>query len=181
MLQLIDPHVTLETDRLWLEPLVAAHAPALYPVLLDELIYRFIPTEPPTSVQTLAARYARLETRRSPAGDELWLNWALHLKAADAYIGRIEVTLQADRTAYLAYELSPAFWRQGLAAEACARVLTHLEQAYAVPRVVAEVDTRNTASIRLLERLGFARVAVHPAADAFKGTVSDEYVYERFV
>jgi ribosomal-protein-alanine N-acetyltransferase len=47
-----------------------------------------------------------------------------------------------------------------------------------VSRVAAEIDTRNTASIHLVEALGFARVATTPGADFFKGAASDEYRYE---
>lgn len=46
-------------------------------------------------------------------------------------------------------------------------------------RVGTEIDTRNTASTRLVEALGFALVALTPNADFFKGTASDEYRYER--
>ena len=49
---------------------------------------------------------------------------------------------------------------------------------YKVSRVAAEIDTRNVASIHLVEALGFTRVAMAPNADFFKGTVSDEYRYD---
>jgi ribosomal-protein-alanine N-acetyltransferase len=49
---------------------------------------------------------------------------------------------------------------------------------YRVCRVFAEIDTRNARSIRLVERLGFTRVALSPRADYFKGAYSDEYRYE---
>jgi len=45
----------------------------------------------------------------------------------------------------------------------------------------AYVDTRNKASIRLLERLGFERVDATKDADFFKGESSDEYVYHRSI
>ena len=41
----------------------------------------------------------------------------------------------------------------------------------------AEVDALNTASLRLLERLGFRRTAFRAAADTFKGRVSDEWTW----
>lgn len=179
MIQLSNAEVVLATQRLRLEPLHAAHARALYPLLRDERIYRYIPTDPPTSRQALAARFRTLEARTSPAGDELWLNWALRKQTPDDYIGRLEATVLADRTAFIAYELAPQYWGQGFAAEACARILEHLEHEYTVTRVLAEVDTRNTASTKLLERLGFERVGFRPAADFFKGSASDEYVYQR--
>lgn len=46
-----------------------------------------------------------------------------------------------------------------------------------VDEITAEVDTRNLASIRLLERLGFRRGALREAADVLKGSTSDERSY----
>jgi len=82
-----------------------------------------------------------------------------------------------NRTAQLAYEFFPAFWGNGYAGEACRCVLQRLFVDYAITTVEAEVDTRNTASIRLLQRLGFDRVSYQAGADFFKGSSSDEYTY----
>lgn len=171
---------TLETARLVLEPLVVTHAQVLYEPLQAVELYRFIPRDPPPSLARLSARYAALATRHSPDGQELWLNWALRLREAGvgAYVGTVEVTVYPNRTAALAYSVFPPFWRSGYATEACRRVLAHLVADYQVSRVGAEIDTRNTASIRLVERLGFTRVAMTPRADYFKGEYSDEYRYE---
>lgn len=168
----------LVTPRLTLEPLVVAHAPVLYPLLQDMALYTFIPQMPPESVETLTARYHKLAARRSPDGGERWLNWAVRLRASDDHIGTLQATVQTDSTAFLAYMIFPAFQRRGCAKEGCIRVLEHLRDDYAVRLVVAEIDTRNTASIALVEALGFVRTALHPAADCFKGTESDEYRYE---
>jgi ribosomal-protein-alanine N-acetyltransferase len=43
--------------------------------------------------------------------------------------------------------------------------------------VHAEIDTRNAASIRLVEGLGFERVEIVRDADWFKGAASDEFRY----
>jgi RimJ/RimL family protein N-acetyltransferase len=70
------------------------------------------------------------------------------------------------------------FQGRGYAHEGGARVLNHLVRDYAVRSVIAEIDTRNQASIALAESLGFTRVATARAADFFKGAASDEYRYE---
>ena len=168
-----------ESARLQLEPLRAAHAAELFDLLADAQLYRFIPQDPPASALWLAWRYGRLETRQSPDGDELWLNWALRLKAGRGCIGTVQVTLRADASACLAYELGCRWQGQGLATEACARVLQELASRFGARSALAEVDTRNAASIRLLERLGFQRTALHSDADFFKGSSSDEFRYQR--
>jgi RimJ/RimL family protein N-acetyltransferase len=174
----IDPELPLETPRLVLEPIVVGHAAALFEVLQAPDLYIYIPQEPPSSLEALTARFEALSSRHSPDGKEDWLNWALRQRATDVYVGTVQATVRADHTALLAYMIFPAFWRQGYAQEACARVIAHLFEDYHVSRVAAELDTRNIASIRLVEALRFARVATTPGADFFKGTVSDEYRYE---
>jgi [ribosomal protein S5]-alanine N-acetyltransferase len=170
---------SIDTARLRLEPLCAGHAREMWPLLSDTLLYRHIPQDPPVSLAWLAHRYAMLASRLSPEGDELWLNWVLRRGDGGDCIGSVQVTAYADASAYLAYELGSAVWRQGFASEACAAVLQVLAADFGVQRVVAEVDTLNAPSIRLLERLGFTRTALQRDADHFKGRSSDEYRYER--
>ncbi len=167
----------LETQRLWLEPLRASHAPEMFEVLSDPRLYEFIPEEPPLALLSLAERYRRLETRASPRGDEAWLNWILRSKAEGRCLGFVQATVRRDGSAQLAYELGAAYWGRGYATEACRRAIQALFEGYPVTRVFAEVDTRNAASIRLLERLGFRREALRQNADFFKGAASDEFTY----
>ena len=168
---------TLETERLLLEPLRERHAEYLFPLLAEPQIYTFIPQDPPRSLAELQTRYKQLETRHSPEGDEVWLNWAIYLKTEKQYAGNVEATVGRDNIGYLAYELSPRFWGVGYATEACRQVINTLFTQYRVTEIIAEVDTRNVASSKLLERLAFERVRLKAQADFFKGAYSDEYVY----
>ncbi|MBW4572683.1 MAG: GNAT family N-acetyltransferase [Tolypothrix carrinoi HA7290-LM1] len=177
-MDLIAPETTLETSRLLLEPLLASHAANIYEQLLDERLYQFIPQEPPTSLQVVETRYRALSSRLSPDGKEAWLNWVVRLRTQNTYVGTLEATVHTNRTATIAYMIFPPFWRQGYAKEGCERILNHLFKYYGVSVVAAEIDTRNIASIGLIESLGFQRVSVQSNADFFKGAVSDEYRYE---
>ena len=171
----------LATARLRLEPLLPRHAAQLYPCLRDEALYTFIPQEPPASLAAVEARYRRLAARRSPDGAEIWLNWAARLRGADEYVGTFQATVRADATALLAYMIFTPFQRRGYAREGCVAVLACLAHEWGVTMVAAEIDTRNAASIALVEALGFTRVALRANADFFKGSSSDEYRYERAV
>jgi [ribosomal protein S5]-alanine N-acetyltransferase len=172
----IDSEKTLETTRLFLEPLCENHAELLFPALSDLNIYKFIP-EDPLELEALRERYRGLQIRCSPKGDELWLNWALRIKGSETYLGYVQATLREDQTSDFAYVLGSAFWKQGYASEACQRVLELLFESYSMTQMTARVDTRNQASCRLIERLGFTRVALHSNVDFFKGCSSDEYEY----
>jgi len=181
MVRVIQGEEVLETDRLRLEPLRVPHARELFPLYQDARIYRFIPQEPPASLETLEARCRRLEKRLSHDGREAWLNWVVRSKETGRVMGRIEATVREDATAGIAYELSPLFWGAGIATEACGRILDLLFGPYAVDEIDALVDTRNASSIRLLERLGFTRTGRRDHADFFKGGFSDEYAYRLLV
>lgn len=58
----------------------------------------------------------------------------------------------------LVYALAPAVWGRGYATEAAAAVLGDAFRRVGLPRVVAQTDAPNAASIRVLERLGMRRV-----------------------
>jgi hypothetical protein len=54
----------------------------MFAVLCDPAIYEF-ENEPPPSVEWLRARFAKLESRRSPDGEEQWLNWVVRLPSSE--------------------------------------------------------------------------------------------------
>ena len=173
----MDPNPPLLTSRLRLEPQTRAHAPEMMHVLADPRIHTHIPTDPPTDEHALAERYARLETRRSPDGLEHWLNWIVYHQ--NTAIGTVQASaVIAEATSDVAYVFHPDFWGQGFASEAMQAMLEHLKTNLGVRTFTANVDTRNQASQRLLERLGFQKTRLIEHADEFKGSVSDEFVYE---
>jgi [ribosomal protein S5]-alanine N-acetyltransferase len=157
---------TLHTSRLVLEPLVVAHADALYPILCDPRQLEYLDQGAPASLEALRERYRKLESRRSGDGLEQWLNWAIVLRGRDAgAIGVVQSTVQADRRAWVAYQVAPAQWGQGIATEAARAMVEHLIAHHAVTQCRATVDQRNERSLRLLERLHFVRAdAVQTAA-----------------
>lgn len=182
-IRLSEPEAILETPRLLLEPLGAHHAAPLHEHLLDERLYEFIPQDPPYSLSALEDRYRVLSSRRSPDGREAWLNWAIRVRRSGGsrsgdYAGVLEATVYGDRTADVAYTVFVPYQRQGIASEACGRLISHLFEDYRVERVAAELDTRNAASVALVESLGFEHVLTTKDADHFKGATSDEYRYE---
>lgn len=169
--------VALRTPKLTLEPLRASHAAEMFEALSNPSHYTFIPQDPPASLEVLRQRYERLESRRSPNGRELWLNWAVRLETGEA-AGLIQATCYPDGRAAIAYELFLAFQGRGIATYAVRTMLKHLHEDLPLTKASALVDTRNMKSIGLLERLGFVRTRFIKDAAFFKGATSDEYAYE---
>jgi [ribosomal protein S5]-alanine N-acetyltransferase len=165
----------VHTHRLVLEPLTVAHADELLAPLADPRLYTHVPQDPPVSLAALRERFVFLGTRRSPVGDQLWLNWVMRDKHDGRCRGRVQATVTTEARAWIAYEVFPEYWGRGLATEACRRMMEWLIDALGVRQFAAEVDSLNNASLRLLDRLGFQRVSLREAADEFKGRVSDEW------
>jgi len=140
-----------------LEPQVADHAEEMFRVLGDPALYEH-ENEPPCSVEWLRERFAKLETRCGPDGQQLWLNWVVRLRGR-GLIGYVQATVFPTGRAAIAYVLSSQYWRRGLAAEACQATIAELAKHYGVVTVYAIFKRRNVRSARLLERLGFSPAA----------------------
>ncbi|HTT10968.1 MAG TPA: GNAT family N-acetyltransferase [Burkholderiaceae bacterium] len=155
---------TIEAGRVILEPQTAAHADAMFAVLTDPAIYTY-ENAPPPSVEWLRARFARLESRRSPDGRESWLNWVVRLGPSEL-IGYVQATVHPNGSALIAYEFASAYWGRGLAREATAALMGELIEQYRVRSFTAIAKGANARSLRLLQRLHFtpadpAVVAAH--------------------
>jgi [ribosomal protein S5]-alanine N-acetyltransferase len=138
---------------LTLEPQQSAHAEEMFQVLGDPAIYRY-ENEPPSSLDWLRARFTRLESRRSPDGAEQWLNWVIRLPTS-GLAGYVQSTVHADGRAAIAYVLASRHWGRGLATRAVEAMVQELGDRHGVDRLSAVLKCRNTASLRLLERLHF--------------------------
>lgn len=153
------------------------HASEMFSLQSDPALYVFIPQNP-LSLEDLETRYEKWQARRSPLGNELWLNWIARRKDNSQVIGHFQagVDLQADAT--IAYTVGKEFQKQGYASEAIQAVIEKLKTELRSKKIKAWVDTRNRASIALLEKLGFSQTQYLPNADFFKNEKSDEFVFE---
>lgn len=144
---------TLFTPDLTLEPLVAGHAEAMFDVLSEPELYRYLDFGPPPSLDHLRGVYEALEARVSPDGSRLWLNWVVRPRD-EAPVGFVQATV-SGADAWVAYVLSREFWGRGYAFQATQAVIEHLRATCGVARFLATVEAGNERSVRLLQRLGF--------------------------
>jgi RimJ/RimL family protein N-acetyltransferase len=165
----------MPTDRLHIAPLRSVHAPPLLPVLADPRIYLYVPDDVHPTVDSLTNRFARLERGAPAESKEIWLNWVLQRVDTAAYIGTLQATVTPDSHAYIGYVLGPPAWGHGFATEACAWLVAELQSRFALAEILATVDVRNLASIRVLERLGFRSMGTEPAE--LRGQATTDYRY----
>ncbi len=163
------------TARLTLEPLRAAHAALLFPVLVDPRLYTYVPDEMRTTVALLAERFAELARGAPPETNETWLNWVLRRRDDGATIGTLQATVEPGGRAWVGYLLTPSAWGHGFATEACTWLVAELARRHGVRDIMASVDVRNAKSIAVLERVGFARVAT--CAAELRGEATTDYCY----
>jgi RimJ/RimL family protein N-acetyltransferase len=159
-----EPMRVVETGALTLEPQTAAHADEMFRVLSDPAIYEH-ENEPPPSLEWLRARFARLESRRSPDEQEQWLNWVIRLPTFEL-VGYVQATVSPDGGAAIAYVLSSAYWGRGLARRAVEAMIAELVARHEVRSLSAVLKRENHRSLRLLERLGFSPASAQEVAAA---------------
>ncbi|GAC1389358.1 MAG: GNAT family N-acetyltransferase [Vulcanimicrobiaceae bacterium] len=174
---MIQDRHSLQSARLRLEPTTAKHAAQVCDELIDPRLWRFFPELRPASLAQVQALYQRWE-RGNPDPDTLeqWENWVCFLKGTGTPVGSAQATITGDGSALIAYMFYVQWQGCGYAREAAAAVINHLCEVHQVKRVLADMNTRNAASIRVVESLGFLRIDERPAT--LSGPDQSDYVYE---
>lgn len=139
----------IETDRLILRPFEEKDLEDLYALLSDGEVVKYEPYLP------MDREAVRQELLQRIGSDEFL---AMELKENGRVIGNVYLGKRPFDSAELGYLLARAYWKQGYAGEACRAAVAYLF-GQGVHRIYAECDPENTASWRLLERLGFEREA----------------------
>jgi RimJ/RimL family protein N-acetyltransferase len=147
---------TLETERLRLRPFADTDAEAVYALQSDAHVLRYW-DEPPWTEPERAQRF--LARSRQLAEDGTGVRLAIERRDDGAFLGwtvlsRVNLT---HHSAALGYCFTESSWGQGYATEAAHALLTWAFDTLRLNRVQAEADTRNAASARVLEKLGFVR------------------------
>jgi RimJ/RimL family protein N-acetyltransferase len=159
------------TEHLLIESITAEHAAALYPVLDDDQIYRYVPTRRCESPEELAAQFAKWQAGPQNGESEVWLNWALRERSRGHFLGTLQATVLSDDSAWIGYLLGSRFWGLGYASEACRWLLCRLANDYGVKLARASVDSRNDRSIALLRRLDMLHASTETAELRGESTV----------
>lgn len=170
------PTPTLQTARLRLRPFSEADADALFALHSSAKVLRYWDSPPwtePSRAQRFIAACRQLEREGSGArlaiehaADHVFIGWCCLVKWNPDY-----------RSAAMGYCLADAAWGQGFATEAAGALLQWSFDTLNLNRVQAETDTRNAASARVLEKLGFRREGTLREDCIVNGDVSDSWVY----
>ncbi|MEJ1991897.1 MAG: GNAT family N-acetyltransferase [Maritimibacter sp.] len=143
----IAPH--LQTRRLKLAPLTWGDALFFWKLAGNVKVRRFLGGPVP--------RRRRLaQFRHSLDGVPSTGIWVVRPQMQKAAIGLLELSPHKDgRDFEVSYQFKPSAWGQGFASEATARVVGHAINDLGLERVIAETQSANAGSCRLLSGLGF--------------------------
>lgn len=167
----------LRGARLVLEPIVALHADALWPLLADPAMVRPGRDAPPPSPDWLSGHFGQLERRRAPDGSGASLHWALRALAGGEYVGWAQALAHADGSASVDVAVAPAQRRRGFGAEALGLVLEDLKRHATITVVHAVTSATDEAACGLVRGQGFREV--NPAECPHAQPSAGERVYAR--
>ena len=170
------PTPRFETERLivrWLQPSDAADLLAVYGNVDAMRYWSSVP------MQAVAEAEKMIADASGPYTEAGGMRLGIEHKASGKLIGTVSlfnIDLECRR-AEIGYILSPAFWRQGLMSEVLNTLLIYAFETRGFNRLEADIDPRNVASAKSLERLGFQREGLLRERWFVNGEVSDSALY----
>ncbi|WP_217170550.1 GNAT family N-acetyltransferase [Streptomyces sp. AC512_CC834] len=166
----------LTTDRLRLRPFTDADADRLYALHSNTHVMRYWDS-PPWTERARAERF--VTTCRKVEAEGTGARVAIDRASDGAFVGWCGLTEwnPVYRSASLGYCLDEAMWGHGYATEAAHALLRWAFDTLDLNRVQSEADTRNAASARVLEKIGFVREGTLREDCVVNGEVSDSWVF----
>lgn len=167
---------TLRTKRLCLRPFVETDAAAIYDLHSNPRVMRYWDA-PTWTERARATRFLEVcqELERDGSGARL----AIERADNGTFIGWCGLAKWNPdyRSVRLGYCLGEVAWGHGFATEAVGAMLQWAFDTFDLHRVQAEADTRNAASGRVLEKLGFVLEGTLREDCIVDGELSDSWVY----
>jgi len=167
---------TINTSRLSLRWIRTEDVDDFYAVYSNPEVMRYWSTLPLPDKD--AASKLINEIHEGIKRDDM-MKWGIALRSSDKLIGSVTL-FHIDfthRRAEIGYAQGRAYWGQGYMQEALKAVLNHAFEILNLHRIEADVDPRNAASVRTLERLGFQREGYLRERWQVNGEIQDAFYY----
>jgi RimJ/RimL family protein N-acetyltransferase len=171
----VSPDWPIETSRLTLRPFVEDDFEAFHAMRSDEEVARYLyqgPLSPAESRDLLERKIAG----SSWASEGDWLSAAVVERESGITVGDLGLcwTSERDRTAEIGFVFDPRRQGKGFATEAARPLLDWAFGTAGLHRVIGRTEARNSASSRVLEKLGM-RLEAHLVENEW---VKDEWQSE---
>lgn len=167
---------TLETERTRLRPLRAGDEDAVYTLLSDERVVRYMLF--PLFTREHADAFVTRVRQTPAAGQPAQLVLGIADRADDALLGLSGLVLESElEEGELWYLLRPDQWGRGIVTEAVRQLVHHGFDALGLHRIWASCLPENPGSARVLEKLGFRQEGLLRQNLRIHGTWRDSYIY----
>jgi RimJ/RimL family protein N-acetyltransferase len=173
-----DSSTPIETERLILRLHVPDDINALYEIRRRPDVNTYLYSEGMTRDEVQAKLDERITkySKLTEPGDGLLL--AVIRKDTGEFIGDVSLQWATDHEMVeIGYVLHPEHHGLGFATEAARELLRIAFEHLKVHRVIGRLEARNTASARVLEKLGMRKEAHFRENEFVKGEWNDEFVY----
>lgn len=147
---------TLVTKRLVLREVADHDVEAVFAMESDPVAMRYWSRPPMRNIDEARASVKRAKTFFP---ERVGLRWSIARPIDDLMLGHLSLFnfSEQSRRADIGYGLGREHWGQGFMHEALTAVVDYAFGPMGLRRLEADIDPRNHASLRALERLGFAR------------------------
>lgn len=163
--------------RLRLRPLTSADADAVFGLLADERVVRYMLF--PIFTRERAAAFAARAERTPDPGVTMDAILACVVDDGDRVAGLCGVVVDAaSHRGEIWYLLEPDSWGRGLMTEAVGALVSHAFASLGLEGLWATCVPQNPASARVLQKAGFARDPARRAQVCIHGTTQDADYYE---
>lgn len=164
--------VTLATARLVLRPWRPADVDAAFAYASDPEFSRYLPAFP---------EVVSLEGERRFIEAEMATDWSTRpswaVTLGNHPVGGLNLRVDHLRdVAEVGYGIARSHWGRGYATEAARAAMDWVFTRYPLRRFVATADARNTASLRVMEKLGLERETVLRGLREVRGERADTVV-----
>jgi RimJ/RimL family protein N-acetyltransferase len=172
------PDWPLETERLVLRPFEEGDLDDVYAMQSDVEVARWLYDEPRTLEETRAHLERKMAADALLAEDD-WLSAAVIERESGRCIGDLALHWVSERhkTGEIGFIFQPAYQGRGYATEAARAFLALGFDGMGFHRIIGRLEVRNTASARVLEKLGMRREAHLVENEWVKGEWQSELVY----
>ena len=145
----------IETDRLILRRYKESDIDAIYEIITDERLAKYIKYPALTKDEELEC----IRKWISEADENKYEKWVMELKATGEVVGNIDVNTVVKKHNYcnVGYTVRYNYWGNGYAAEALKAVADHLLNNRGYYLVECSCNELNVHSFRVMEKAGFTK------------------------
>lgn len=169
------PFPVIKTKRLVLREIVPTDLAVMQRLQTDVRVVQFFGRDPLSPEQV--RERVELIAREIALGTSI--RWGIALETDSALVGTAGFWRwdKAHQLAEIGYELAPEQWGKGIMHEALQAIVRYGFECMQLHRVEANVDAKNVASRRVLEKVGFMQEGLFRENWLYKNTHSDTAFY----